>query len=50
MTIGIIGLGYVGLTFAIAAADKGITVYGVEKEQRIKQSLADGHAHFLNLE
>ncbi len=47
MTIGIIGLGYVGLTFAIAAADKGITVYGVEKEQRIKLSLADGHAHFF---
>ncbi len=47
MTIGIIGLGYVGLTFAIAAADKGITVYGVEKEKRIKQSLAGGQAHFF---
>ena len=47
MTIGIIGLGYVGLTFAIAAADKGITVYGVEKDRRIKQSLAEGYAHFF---
>lgn len=47
MTIGIIGLGYVGLTFAIAAADRGITVYGIEKVQRIKQSLAEGHAHFF---
>lgn len=47
MTIGIIGLGYVGLTFAIAAADKGITVYGVEKNQHIVQCLAKRHAHFF---
>ncbi len=47
MTVGIIGLGYVGLTFAIAAADKGITVYGVEKNQHIVQCLAKRHAHFF---
>ena len=30
MKIGIIGLGYVGLTLAIAASSNGIDVYGVE--------------------
>ena len=30
MRIGIVGLGYVGLTLGIAAADCGIEVYGTE--------------------
>lgn len=46
MTIGIIGLGYVGLTLAVAAAAKGIEVYGVETNQHIKDCLKENRAHF----
>lgn len=47
MRIGIIGLGYVGLTLAIAAADNGIDVYGVEVNQHIKDCLKQNKAHFF---
>lgn len=46
MRIGIIGLGYVGLTLAVAAASKGIDVYGVEVNRQIKECLKANHAHF----
>lgn len=46
MKIGIIGLGYVGLTLAVAAASKGIDVYGVEVNSHIKECLKENHAHF----
>lgn len=46
MTIGIIGLGYVGLTLAIAAADNGIQVYGIETNVHIKECLRENKAHF----
>ena len=36
MRIGVIGLGYVGLTLAIAAADNGVDAYGVEVNRHIK--------------
>lgn len=47
MTIGIIGLGYVGLTFAVAAAKQGFVVYGVEKNYYIHECLAEKRAHFF---
>lgn len=47
MTIGIIGLGYVGLTLAIAAASHGITTYGVEVNGHIKECLSQNRAHFF---
>lgn len=47
MTIGIIGLGYVGLTLAVAAAAKGVEVYGVETDQHIKDCLKENRAHFF---
>jgi len=47
VTIGIIGLGYVGLTLAIAAADHGIMTYGVEVNPYIKECLAKNSAHFF---
>lgn len=47
MKIGIIGLGYVGLTLAVAAAAKGIDVYGVETNQHIKDCLKENRAHFF---
>lgn len=46
MRIGIIGLGYVGLTLAVAAASREIDVYGIETNQRIKDYLKEGKAHF----
>jgi UDP-N-acetyl-D-mannosaminuronic acid dehydrogenase len=46
MRIGIIGLGYVGLTLGVAAAAKGIDVYGVETNQHIKDCLKKNKAHF----
>ncbi len=45
--IGIIGLGYVGLTLGVAAATKGIDVYGVETNQHIKDCLKKDKAHFF---
>lgn len=39
MKVGIIGLGYVGLTLAVAAASNGIDVYGVEVNPHIKECL-----------
>lgn len=47
VNIGIIGLGYVGLTLGIAAADSGITTYGVEINQHIKDCLKQNKAHFF---
>lgn len=46
MRIGIIGLGYVGLTLGIAAADCGIEVFGVEVNEHIKECLKENKAHF----
>lgn len=46
MKIGIIGLGYVGLTLAVAAASNGIEIYGIETNSYIKDCLRDNHAHF----
>jgi UDP-N-acetyl-D-mannosaminuronic acid dehydrogenase len=46
MVIGIIGLGYVGLTLGVAAASKGINVYGVEINEHIKDCLKENRAHF----
>lgn len=47
MRIGIIGLGYVGLTLAVVASDSGNDVYGVEINQAIKNCLERGEAHFF---
>lgn len=46
MTIGIIGLGYVGLTLAVAASANGIDTYGIEVDRHIKECLKKNRAHF----
>lgn len=46
MTIGIIGLGYVGLTLAVAASANGIDVYGIEVNPHIRKCLEENRAHF----
>lgn len=43
----IIGLGYVGLTLAVAMAEAGFIVHGVEKVPAIIAQLRKGRAHFL---
>ena len=42
----IVGLGYVGLTLAVAMADAGFRVHGVERREDVLQVLAKGKAHF----
>ena len=44
--IGIVGLGYVGLTLAFAASHSGLDVWGLDINPRIKASLRENHAHF----
>lgn len=45
-TVCIVGLGYVGLTLAVAMADTGFRVHGLEKRQDVLDSLALGQPHF----
>ena len=47
LRIGIVGLGYVGLTLAIAAAARNIEVYGIEINPAIKKCLSEDRAHFF---
>jgi UDP-N-acetyl-D-mannosaminuronic acid dehydrogenase len=42
----ILGMGYVGLTLAVAMADTGFDVYGVEIRDEVLDQLAQGKAHF----
>ena len=43
----VIGLGYVGLTLAIALARKGVKVQGVEINKAILKSIKNGSPHFV---
>lgn len=45
--IGIIGMGYVGLTLAAALARRGFSVYGVDTQPRVLESLAAGKPHIF---
>jgi UDP-N-acetyl-D-glucosamine dehydrogenase len=45
MTIGVVGLGYVGLPLAVAFAEAGNTVVGVDVDARVTQALAEGRSH-----
>jgi UDP-N-acetyl-D-mannosaminuronic acid dehydrogenase len=47
MNIGIIGLGYVGLTMGVVAAMKSYKVYGIERSKAIRDSLDKKKAHFF---
>lgn len=44
--VGIVGLGYVGLTLATALADVGLRVLGIEKRPEVIELIAGGRAHF----
>lgn len=47
MRIGIVGLGYVGLTLAIVAAARGAEVFGTELNPKIKAALSENRATFF---
>ena len=44
--VAVIGLGYVGLTLAVALADKGMKVLGVEKRADVVEMTNKGEPHF----
>ena len=45
MKIGVIGLGYVGLPLAVAFADEGHDVVGLDVDPRKIDALAEGRSH-----
>lgn len=45
-TVCIIGLGYVGLTLAVAMANAGYKVRGVERSEHVRKCIENGYAHF----
>lgn len=45
--VAIVGLGYVGLTLAVVAADCGYQVLGIEVRDEVVQQIANGRAHFF---
>ena len=45
--IAVIGLGYVGLTFAITLAKVGFEVLGVENDNKIFKSMIKGKHNFM---
>jgi UDP-N-acetyl-D-mannosaminuronic acid dehydrogenase len=46
-TIGIVGMGYVGLTLTAALAEAGHTVHGVDVQQSVIDSLSKGRPHIF---
>jgi UDP-N-acetyl-D-mannosaminuronic acid dehydrogenase len=44
-TVGIVGMGYVGLTMAVALARKGFVVYGMDASPAVLAALAERRAH-----
>ena len=46
-TVGVVGLGYVGLTLAVTLARKGFTVHGVDTSPAVLEALARGRPHLF---
>lgn len=44
--VGVIGLGYVGLTLSVVLARKGVNVYGIDINSDIVDSVKNGKSHF----
>ena len=45
--IGVVGVGYVGLTFSIVGAKRGLIISGIEKNKNIIKTIENGKAHFF---
>lgn len=48
-SIGVVGLGYVGLTLALVLADHGFQVRGIDADPRLRRMLQRGRPHFYEL-
>jgi UDP-N-acetyl-D-mannosaminuronic acid dehydrogenase len=46
-TVGVVGLGYVGLTLAVTLARKGFTVHGVDTSPAVLEALGRGRPHLF---
>jgi UDP-N-acetyl-D-mannosaminuronic acid dehydrogenase len=46
-SVGVIGLGYVGLTLAVSLARRGVTVHGVDTSPRVLEALAARRSHLF---
>ena len=46
MNVGVIGLGYVGLTLSIVAAKSGFKVFGIDNDQSILEAIKERGGHF----
>ena len=46
-TVGVVGMGYVGLTLAVSLARKGFTVHGVDAAPAVLSTLEAGRAHLF---
>ncbi|MBL7259988.1 nucleotide sugar dehydrogenase [Paractinoplanes lichenicola] len=46
-TIGVVGLGYVGLTLTAALADMGYTVHGADVSHHVLDTLSQGRSHIF---
>ena len=46
-SVGVIGLGYVGLTLAVSLARKGLKVYGVDTSPRVLEALTARRSHLF---
>ncbi|MFI6604432.1 nucleotide sugar dehydrogenase [Nonomuraea sp. NPDC050536] len=44
-TVGVVGMGYVGLTLTAALADRGYVVHGVDASPRVVEALSKGRVH-----
>ena len=45
-TAAVVGLGFVGLTFALTLADAGVSIQGIEKDPEVRKNLRNGVPHF----
>jgi UDP-N-acetyl-D-mannosaminuronic acid dehydrogenase len=45
--VGVVGLGYVGLTLAVTLARKGFTVHGVDTSPAVLDALGEGRSHLF---
>ena len=45
--VGVVGLGYVGITLAVALARRGFEVFGSDRERNVVESLAKGKPHLF---
>jgi UDP-N-acetyl-D-mannosaminuronic acid dehydrogenase len=46
-SVGVVGLGYVGLTLAVTLARKGFTVHGVDTSPAVLGALGEGRSHLF---